>query len=305
MRKVQLRSVGRSALLAMMPLFIAGCSRASTLAPEGPIAAANRTILLNSLVIMLAIVVPTIIATLAFAWWFREGNAKARYQPDFVYSGRIEMIVWSIPILVILFLGGLIWVGTHQLNPDQPIKSNVPPLEVQVVSLDWKWLFIYPQQGVASVNALVLPVGVPVHFRLTSASVMNTFFVPRLGSMIYTMNGMETELYLRADRASTMYGRSAMFSGDGFPDMHFAVNAVPASGFANWVRQARSSGPVLNAQSYTALYPQTLKVEPFTYRAVQPGLFEAIVSQKIKPQPGPRQGRGGEPGVSPRTPESK
>lgn len=288
-----------------LPLALAGCSPASILAPDGPVAGANRTILLNSLVIMLAIVIPTIVATLAFAWWFREGNEKARYRPDFVYSGRIEMIVWSIPILVILFLGGVIWVGSHDLDPRRPIQSAVPALEVQVVSLDWKWLFIYPREGIATVNMLVVPVGRPVHFRLTSASVMNTFFVPRLGSMIYTMNGMETELNLRADRPGTIYGQSAHFSGDGFSDMNFGVRSVPPAEFAGWVARAKAQGPMLDMPGYAALYKQSSNVKPFSYRAVQPGLFEAVVAQKIKPQPGPSTGGGRDPNISPDSLEHK
>jgi len=283
---------------------LGGCSPASILAPVGPIASANRTILLNSLTIMLAIVIPTIVATLVFAWWFRAGNTRARHRPDFVYSGRIEMVVWSIPILVILFLGAIIWTGSHDLDPRRPIASSAPPLEVQVVSLDWKWLFIYPQQGIATVNALVLPVGVPVRFRLTSASVMNSFFVPKLGSQIYTMNGMETQLNLRADRVGQVYGQSSMYSGDGFSDMNFPVRTVPVEAFGRWASRARAGGPILDVRGYVDLARQSQHVPARSYRAVQPGLFEAIVGQRLKPAAGPKEGRGGHARVSPGTPES-
>lgn len=289
----------------LLAITLAGCAPTSILTPQGAIAAANRTILLNALTIMLAIVVPTILATLAFAWWFRAGNTRARFRPDFVYSGRIEMIVWSIPILVILFLGGVIWAGSHDLDPGRPLPSRVRPLEVQVVSLDWKWLFIYPGQGVASVNALVVPVGLPVRFRLTSASVMNSFFVPQLGSQIYTMNGMETNLNLVADRATRMYGQSAHFSGDGFSDMNFVVTAVPVAQFNAWASRARQKGQVLDARGYTWFARQSQDVRPYTYRAVQPGLFDAIVAQRLQPAPGPQQGRGGDPHVSPGTAETR
>ncbi|MBC7662756.1 MAG: cytochrome ubiquinol oxidase subunit II, partial [Caulobacter sp.] len=164
--------------------------------PQGPIADAQRTILGNASVIMLAVVVPVILMTLAFAWWFRSGNRWARRDPDWAYSGPIEVTVWAIPTLVVLFLGGIAWIGSHDLDPARPIAGKAAPLQVQVVSLDWKWLFIYPGQGVATVNELVVPAGVPLHFTLTSASVMNTFFVPQLGSMIYTMNGMASQLWL-------------------------------------------------------------------------------------------------------------
>src|SRR5271156_380592 len=182
----------------LLPLTLEGCGTAG-LSPAGPIGAADRTILLDALAIMLAIVVPTILAILAFAWWFRDSNPRARRQPTWSYSGRIELIVWSIPALVVFFLGGIAWIGSHLLDPARPLSSGAKPLEIQVVSLDWKWLFIYPEQGVASVNELVAPAGVPLHFELTSASVFNVFFVPRLGSEIYSMYGMVTQLNLQAD----------------------------------------------------------------------------------------------------------
>ncbi len=153
---------------------------------------------------MLAIVIPTILATLAFAWWFRASNTRARYLPTWSYSGRIELIVWSIPALVVFFLGGIAWIGSHLLDPARPLTSGAKPLEIQVVSLDWKWLFIYPEQGVASVNDLVAPAGTPLHFQITSASVFNVFFLPRLGSEIYSMYGMTTQLNLQADRPGSI-----------------------------------------------------------------------------------------------------
>ncbi|TKB40438.1 MAG: ubiquinol oxidase subunit II, partial [Mesorhizobium sp.] len=204
---IRLGCLGATMLLAAL---LAGC-QGGVLDPQGPVGAAQRTILLNSVAIMLAIVVPTIVATLGFAWWFRETNTRARYLPEWAYSGRIELVVWSIPILVILFLSGIIWIGSHDLDPMKPLDSQQKPLEVQVVSLDWKWLFIYPEQNVASINQLVVPAGRPVHFSLTSASVMNAFFVPQLGGMIYTMNGMTTQLHLQADQPGEFYGRSAHF----------------------------------------------------------------------------------------------
>ena len=293
-RHLALRLV-MAALLAALCLPLAGCS-GSVLDAQGPIGAANAKILLNALAIMLAIVVPTIVGTLVFAWWFRASNTRASYLPEFVYSGRIEIIVWAIPLLVILFLGGVIWIGSHQLDPFRPIAAQSKPTEVQVISLDWKWLFIYPDQGVASVNALVVPAGTPVHFSLTSASVMNMFFVPQLGSMIATMNGMVTQLHLQADQPGDFYGQSAQYSGDGFSDMHFVLRAVPQDAFAQWLTTARQAGPALDRTGYSALSQQSRNVAPFTYRAVEPNLFEAVVTQQIPPAPGPSAGRGG-PGV--------
>ena len=246
---------------------------------------------------MLAIVVPTIIATLAFAWWFRASNTRAIYRPEFVYSGRIELIVWSIPLLVIMLLGGVIWIGAHELDPAQPLASDTAPLEIQAVSLDWKWLFIFPKQRIASVNQLVVPAGVPVHFSLTSASVMSAFFVPRLGSMIYTMNGMTTQLNLRADAPGDFLGEASHFSGDGFSDMHFEVKAEPADQFATWIESARNSGPTLDAASYVALARQSVERRPFTFGSVEPGLFEKIVTLQLPPGPGPQQAAQFEPSI--------
>ena len=180
---------------------------------------------------MLAIVIPVILATLGVAFWFRASNTRASYRPDFVYSGRIEVLVWSIPLMTVLLVGGVAWVGAHDLDPRKPIASQVKPVTVQVVSLDWKWLFIYPDQGIASVNHLDVPVGTPISFELTSAGVMNSFFVPQLGSQIYTMAGMTTHLQLQADNAGSYPGFSAQFSGDGFADMTFKVDAVPHARF--------------------------------------------------------------------------
>jgi cytochrome o ubiquinol oxidase subunit 2 len=273
-------------------LSVSGCS-GGVLDAQGPVGAADAKILLNALGIMLVIVVPTIIAILAFGWWFRASNTRARYRPDFVYSGGIELVVWSIPIMVILFLGGVIWIGSHDLDPFKPISSADKPTEVQVVSLDWKWLFIYPDQGVASVNELAVPAGIPVHFSLTSASVMNMFFVPQLGTMIATMNGMVTQLHLAADKPGEFYGQSAQFSGDGFSDMNFILRAVPQDAFAQWIATARQSGSALDRTSYLALCQQSSSVRPFTYRTVDASLFNAVVNQQLPPCPGPSIERAG------------
>ncbi len=292
-----LKAAGSAAAVAMT-LSLSGCGF-GILDPQGPIGAAQKTILLNSLVIMLAIIIPTIAATLWFAFWFRSGNAKALYRPQWVYSGRIELVIWSIPLLTITFLGGITWIGSHELDPARPLASNTKPLEVHVVSLDWKWLFIYPEQGMASVNQVVVPIATPVHFSLTSASVMNAFFVPQLGSMIYTMNGMTTQLYLQADRLGDFYGRSSHFSGDGFAGMEFTLRAVSNEAFNEWVRGVRGGAGTLDANAYAELVKQSMNVQPFTYGAIDPNLFHAIVTQAVPPAPGP-QGGHPTPGVSSR-----
>ena len=273
---------GLFAALLIGAAALSGCSE-GVLDPKGPIAVAGREILFNSLAIMLAIVIPTILATLGVAFWFRSSNRRARYRPDFTYSGRLELLVWSIPAMTVLLVGGVAWIGAHDLDPRKPIASSVEPLRVQVVSLDWKWLFIYPDQGIASVNHLTVPVGTPLSFELTSSGVMNSFFVPQLGSQIYTMAGMVTRLHLQADHEGSYPGLSANYSGDGFADMRFTVDAVPPEAFAHWVDAARSTGPMLDAGTYAALAKPSSAVAPFTYRSVAPDLFNGILGSAMQP----------------------
>jgi len=275
----------RYALLVLLLLGAAtlgGCT-GGVLDPKGPIASAQRLILFNATGIMLAIVIPTLLATLAVAFWFRASNYRATYLPEFEYSGRLELLVWSIPVMTIILVGGVAWIGSYDLDPPRPIASSVRPLRVQVVSLDWKWLFIYPEQNIASVNQLTIPVGTPVSFELTASGVMNSFFVPQLGSQIYTMPKMVTRLNLLADQTGQYHGISAQFSGDGFADMHFITDAVPAEQFGQWVAAARNAGPELNAQTYADLAKPSQAVAPFTYRNVAPDLFGGIVSAAMQP----------------------
>jgi cytochrome o ubiquinol oxidase subunit II len=254
--------------------------------PKGPITLAERQIMFNATGIMLAIVIPVVIATLGVVFWFRESNERARYRPNFRYSGRIEMLVWSIPLMTVLLVGTVAWISATDLDPPKPLTSAVKPLKVQVVSLDWKWLFIYPEQGVASVNQLTIPTGTPVSFELTSSGVMNSFFVPQLAGQIYTMAGMVTYLNLQADSPGTYRGMSANFSGDGFADMHFNVEAVPPENFARWVASTRSTGPALDKQAYADLVKPSSAVAPFTYRSVAPGLFAGLQSAELQPAEG-------------------
>lgn len=272
------RASRRFALGLAAPLLLAACSN-GVLDPKGPIGDAERSILLNSFVIMLFVVVPVIVLTLTFAWWFRASNARATYMPDWVYSGRIEFIVWAIPALVVMFLGGIAWVGSHDLDPWAPIASKNAPLEVQVISLDWKWLFIYPDEGIASVNALVVPASTPVHFRLTSATVMNSFFVPQLGSQIYTMAGMESQLHLLAHAPGEFDGLSAQFSGEGFPEMRFKLRAVSDEDYAAWLGSVHLVGGKLDLAAYRSLAEPGVERHPRIYGAVEPDLFRTVLMQ--------------------------
>jgi cytochrome o ubiquinol oxidase subunit 2 len=281
----EVRRLSRLAPLSAA-LLLGGCD-IGVLDPKGPIADANKTILIDSVAIMLAIVIPTIVATLAAAWWYRSSNDRAEYLPDFEYSGALELIVWAIPLLTIMLLGGVAWIGSHDLDPAVPIESKEDPLNIQVVSLDWKWLFIYPDQHVASVNRLVIPAGTPIHFTLTSGSVMTAFFVPQLGSMIYTMNKMGTQLHLLANDPGTFRGLATQLSGDGFADMHFEVVAKTASEFYDWLGQTRATGDDLTPERYIELSKQSVLPQPITFKTVSDDLFAKILDQTLPPGPGP------------------
>jgi cytochrome o ubiquinol oxidase subunit II len=274
-------------------LALAGCQQLIVLDPKGVVADGTSSLLIGSFIIMLPIVVPTILAALIFGWWYRSSNRRAYYEPSFVESGKIEIVTWSIPLLTIMLLGSVAWIGSHDLDPAKPLSSNEEPLKVQAVSLDWKWLFIYPDQNVASVNRLIIPAGVPIRFSLTSASVMNAFFIPQLGSMIYTMNGMATPLNLKANESGTFMGLSAMFSGNGFADMHFKTEAVPKADFDAWAKEtSNGGGPTLSSQAYKDLSVPSMNVAPLTYSSVEPDLFDKIVMQELPPGPGPSSGKG-------------
>lgn len=234
---------------------------------------------MNATAIMLVVVLPVIVLTLAFAWWYRASNARAAYQPDWAYSGHVELVTWSIPAMVVILLAAVGWIGSHQLDPARKLQSNTKPVRIEVVSLDWKWLFIYPDQHVAAVNQLVIPTATPIEFILTSANVMNSFFIPQLGSQIYTMPGMTTRLNLLAERPGDFPGLSTNFSGDGFSDMHFLVHAVPAAEFASWLARTREAGPALNADAYSQLARPAGDVQALTYGDVDPDLFERIANQ--------------------------
>ncbi len=279
--------------------FAAAGHAEGVLDPQGPIAAAERTILLNATTIMLVVVVPVIVLILAFAWWYRASNTRAAYEPNWAHSGRIEFVVWSIPAMVVLLLAVVAWRSSHDLDPARKLSSHFKPIRIEVVSLDWKWLFIYPDFGVATLNQIVVPTGVPIEFLLTSTHVMNAFWVPQLGSQIYTMPGMTTRLNLLAEHRGDYAGLSSNFSGDGFSDMRFVVHAVPAAAFSEWLTASpakdathgqgatqdqgatQSQGEMLDAGAYSALARTGSDVSVKTYRGVEQGLFERIERESI------------------------
>ncbi len=250
--------------------------------PKGPIAADEKQLILTAFALMLIVVIPVIIMTFAFAWKYRASNTAATYAPKWDYSHQVEAVVWLVPAVIVLILSTLVWRSTHALTPEKPLVSAVKPLTVQVVAMNWKWLFIYPEQGVASVNELVIPVGTPVQFLITSDSVMNSFFIPRLGGQIYAMAGMQTELNLQADEAGTYRGLDTQFSGAGFSGMHFETQAMPVEGFQRWVKDTRKSRLVLDDTRLKQLEVPSEDVTPTRFSRVTPQLFESIL-QKYAP----------------------
>jgi cytochrome o ubiquinol oxidase subunit II len=274
------------ALLAVFLLgatTLGGCSE-GILDPQGPIASAERLLLFNSTEIMLVVVIPVIVATLGFAWWYRASNARASRSSGEDYEGRVEFVIWSIPALIVILLGGVNWISTHELDPRAPIQSKVQPLQVEVVALDWKWLFIYPDQRIAAVNQLVLPAGTPVSFRITSATVMNSFFIPQLGSQVYAMGGMQTKLSLMASRAGRYAGLSANYSGGGFSDMKFQAIASDEPSYERWIAKVKAAPQSLSDDVYLALAKPSEKHPVEYFSSVAPDLFDRIVHDtKRKP----------------------
>ncbi len=267
----------------MAAIALSGCHMA-VMDPKGPVGSQEKDLIILAMLLMLIPVVPVMIMTVWFAWRYRASNTKATYAPDFEHSNRIEAVVWAIPTLIIFALGAVTWVSTHQLDPRKALAASasastpaVKPVEVEVVSLDWKWLFIYPDYGVASVNEMALPVGTPVHFKLTSATVMDSFFIPQLGSQIYTMTGMETQLSLRADNPGIYEGISANYSGVGFAGMKFNAIATDQAGFDAWIAKAKASSAKLDTAAYQTLSQRNLGQVGY-YSAVDPNLFHQILN---------------------------
>ncbi len=270
--------LARRALGALGLLALGGC-KIELLHPQGSIGQQEKMLILIALGLMLLVVIPVIGLTLFFAWRYRASNPKANYAPKWSHSTAIEVVVWTIPCLIVAFLAVLIWGTTHTLDPYRPLPSKAEPVKVEVVALDWKWLFIYPDYGVASVNRLEIPAGRPVDFKLTSQSMMNSFFIPELGSQIYAMAGMQTQLHLIADHPGTYPGLSSSFSGPGFSDMHFQAVAADERGFEQWVQQAKASSQTLDKAAYKELVKPSSKDPERVYARVAPGLFDEIVDQ--------------------------
>jgi cytochrome o ubiquinol oxidase subunit II len=263
--------------LAPLALLLAGC-QGGILDPKGQVAADEKSLIITATLLMLLVVIPVIVMTLVFAWKYRASNTEAEYQPKWSHSNKIEAVVWIVPIIIVCCLAVVTWKTTHKLDPYRPLDSDKPPIKVQVVALNWKWLFIYPDLGIATVNELAFPKDVPVNFRITSDVAMNSFFIPQLGGQIYAMAGMETKLHLIANEAGSYNGISANYSGAGFSGMKFQAIATPTEAdFDAWVKKARASGNTLDADAYLALAAPSENNPPIYYSVGEPRLFDAVL----------------------------
>jgi cytochrome o ubiquinol oxidase subunit 2 len=281
----------RLTLLAILPLFavLAGCD-AVVLNPSGHIAAQQRDLLVTSTWLMLLIIVPVMALTVFFAWRYRHTDrprrTEPRYEPDWHHSMRLELVIWSAPLLIVICLGALTWLGTHLLDPYRPLASeNADVLEVDVVALDWKWLFIYPQYGIATVNELAVPVNRPISMRITASSVMNALYIPELAGQIYAMPGMETRLHAVLNKPGTSAGFSSNYSGAGFSGMRMTLRGLEPADFDRWVVAARSANQTLTHDTYLALEKPSEKEPIRHYGAVDAQLYAAIVTMCVQPGP--------------------
>lgn len=281
-------SLARLGLLSLA-LPLTACNMV-VMKPSGDIANQQAQLIVASTLLMMLIIVPVIILTLTFAWRYRASNKEATYSPEWDHSTRLELIIWGAPLLIIIALGAMTWISTHKLDPyrplerldaQRPIPAGVEPLVVEVVALDWKWLFLYPEQGIATVNELAAPVDRPILFKITSSTVMNAFYVPAMAGMIYAMPGMQSQLNAVINKPGVYDGFSANFSGDGFSHMRFKFHGLSNDEFSAWVDRNKADGVELNRELYQTLEKPSEKEPIRRFASVAPGLFDAIVNRCV------------------------
>ncbi|MDB5775259.1 MAG: cyoA [Herbaspirillum sp.] len=275
--------------LLSIATLLAGCDTV-VMHPSGDIAAQQGHLIVISTLLMLIIIVPVIALTLLFAWRYRKNNTEARYEPDWDHSTQLEVVIWGAPLLIIIALGLLTWISTHTLDPYRPLSridathgvaADVKPLRVDVVALDWKWLFIYPDLGIATVNQLAAPVNVPISFRITASTVMNSFFIPALAGQIYAMPGMQTSLNAVINQPGEFEGFSANYSGAGFSGMHFKFQGMSADDFARWTQRMKTGGGTLNRTDYLQLEKPSENDPARSFASVDASLYHAIVNRCV------------------------
>ncbi|MFC0179703.1 ubiquinol oxidase subunit II [Thorsellia kenyensis] len=277
--KTWLKTMGFFTLFASL-FVLTGCENAALINSKGAVGVQQRDLIYWAIGLMLIVVIPAIVLSVFFAWKYRASNTKNEYKPDWEHSNKIEFVVWMVPLIIIIILGTITWKTAYSLHPYKPLESDKEPLVVEVVSLDWKWLFVYPEQGVAAINELALPVDRPVEFRLTSQSVMNSFFIPQLGGQIYVMAGMQTKLNLIANEPGEFKGISASYSGPGFSGMKFKALAKNENDFDAWVNKVRAEGADLNSfEAYKVLAKPSENAPVQYFTNIKPGLFRDVVTQ--------------------------
>lgn len=265
-------------VFSLLPLLLTGCSKLLILNSKGPIGQEETLLIYKSIAAMLIVIVPVFIMTYLFVKRYRASNDDAEYDPDFVHSTAVEVVIWTVPILIVTFLSYLVWVKTYELDPYKPIASEHEPLNIQVISLDWNWLFIYPDHDIAMINELVIPEDVPLSFKLTSATVMTSFFIPQLGSQMYAMGGMQTQLNLMADEPGVYEGKNIEYSGVGYDTMHFKVIAKTREEFDSWFVEAREQNNPLDMAAYNELNQPIVDYPVTIFSSVEPGLFNHVMS---------------------------
>ena len=279
----------RNLLLPAAALPLAGCNTLLLNAP-GDVAAQQGDLIVVSTLLMLLIIVPVIALTLFFAWRYRASNKEATYTPDWDHSTQLELAIWAAPLLIIIALGAITWVSTHTLDPyrpveriaaGRPIAEGTKPLVIEVVALDWKWLFLYPEQDVAMVNEVAIPLDRPVQFKITGSTVMNSFYIPALAGQIYAMPGMETQLHAVIDQAGVYEGFSANYSGAGFSGMRFKLHGLSEAGFGQWIAEAKRSDTPLSRETYLQLEKPSQRDVPRAFASVAPGLYRAILNRCV------------------------
>lgn len=279
-------------ILMLAPLLLLSSCNLVVMSPSGDIATQQRDLIVFSTVLMLLIIVPVIFLTLLFAWRYRASNKSATYLPDWHHSTKIELVVWSAPVVIICILAAVTWIATHRLDPYRPldrldaersIPADVKPLTVEVVAMDWKWLFVYPDLGIATVNELAAPVDVPINFKITAQSVMNSFYIPALAGQIYAMPGMQTKLHGVINKPGVYDGFSANYSGAGFSNMRFKFHGLDQKGFDDWVAQVKAKGTTLNPDTYMKLEKPSEKDPIRYYAATEKNLFNKILNLCVDP----------------------
>ncbi|AHE50293.1 ubiquinol oxidase polypeptide II [Aeromonas hydrophila 4AK4] len=259
---------------------LSGCDMA-LMSPKGQVGLEQKSLILTALGLMLIVVIPVIIMTVAFARKYRASNTTAKYTPDWSHSNKIEAVVWTVPVIIVAILAVITWKTSHSLDPYKPLESDVKPIQVDVISLDWKWLFVYPELGIASVNELAFPVNTPINFRVTSDTVMNSFFIPQLGGQIYAMAGMQTKLHLIANEAGQYKGISGSYSGAGFSGMKFkAIATQDQAGFDAWVAKVKQSPKMLSTMGEFDALAKKSENHPVEYFAsADPKLFVNVINK--------------------------